>query len=146
MEENGENNVNDEGLKVENPEGAETTTLENTDTQSAEQNVNDESQESEETTTPTEEKKQAYIAQVDAQTQQMMQRANQFMGSDPDAQASMINEAQQQVQQQSQLGQTAQQILPTVNKQQDIDTINKRLAILKNAVSKYKAKQATKVT
>ena len=93
-----------------------------------------------------EREKQAYIAQVDAQTQSMMQRANQFMGSDPDAQASMINEAQQQVQQQSQQGQTAQQILPTVNKQQDIDTINKRLAILKNAVSKYKAKQATKVT
>lgn len=46
-----------------------------------------------------EKEKQLQIAQIDAQTQQMFQNANQFINADPDAQASRMQEAQQNIQQ-----------------------------------------------
>lgn len=49
-----------------------------------------------------EKEKQEYIAQLDTQTQQMFQNANQFINADPDSQASRIAEAQQNIQQSQQ--------------------------------------------
>ena len=66
------------------------------------------------------EEEQRKIALINAQAQIMQERANEFISGDPNQQAGMINDAQQRIQYQTDLKETAQERKATAEERKNI--------------------------